>query len=373
MSTTTRVAALRPSPIRAVSRGAPEGAISLALGQPGWAMPPAVGSALSRWAASATTCGYGPNEGLPELVDTLTSRYAVPSDRVMVTAGSQAALYAVFTAHVEAGTRVLVPDPGFPAYRTLATLAGAGTTAYPLGVGGALDPQPVLDLLARHDDVSLVVLGHPGNPTGGPASIAALAAVAGACEQAGVLLLSDEVYRELHLGTPQPSVRDVCDRALVLESVSKGWAAPGLRVGWATGPPELLAPARLVHHAMNTAPSRPAQVAAAALLRASAEVLAESRRQVGLRWALVQDGPMVLRPEVAAVAGFYLWVRVPPWARADPAAFVLQVRDEGLVTVVPGSAFGAGGREHVRVSLGGPLNELSEGLARLAPWWAEPC
>lgn len=373
MSVAHRVAALRPSPIRAVSAGAPPGAISLALGEPGWPLPAVARDALSAWAADARTCGYGPNEGLPELVDALSTRCAVPPDQLMVTAGSQAALYAVFTAHAEAGSRVLVPDPGFPAYRTLATLAGASATAYPLGAGGALDPQPVTDLLAAHDDVSLVVLGHPGNPTGGPASTEALALVAAACERAGVVLVSDEVYRELHLGTPQPSARHVSERALVVESVSKGWAAPGLRVGWATGPAELLAPARLVHNAMNTAPARPAQVAAAALVRASAEVLAQSRRQVAQRWALVEQGRPTLRPAAAATAGFYLWLALPPWARGGAEAFVLRLRDEGGVVVVPGSAFGPGGREHVRVSLGGPLTELEQGLARLAPWWERPC
>ena len=63
-----------------------------------------------------------------------------------------------------------------------------------------------------------------------------------------------------------------------------------------------------------------------------------------------------------------------PVAAREPAeeteAFALRVRDESLVTTVPGSAFGARGAGFLRVSLGGPLEELEEGLRRLAPWWA---
>ena len=69
-------------------------------------------------------------------------------------------------------------------------------------------------------------------------------------------------------------------------------------------------------------------------------------------------------------ASFYLWLPLP--AGTDPAgttAFALRVRDESLVTTVPGDAFGPRGAGFLRVSLGGPVEELVEGLVRLAPWW----
>jgi aspartate aminotransferase len=370
MTVAARVAGLRTSPIRSIALGAPEGAVSLALGEPGWPVPEVARTALAAWAQESTTCAYGPNEGLPELVSAVAARHGVEVPEVMVTAGSQAALYAVFQAHVPAGSRVLVPDPGFVAYPTLATLAGARATAYRLGAGGALDPEAVTALLDEHDDVSLVVLNHPGNPTGGGATVQALAAVAQACERRGAVLVSDEVYRELHRGTPQPSLRAVTTTGLVLESVSKAWAAPGLRVGWAVGPAALLAPARLVHNAMTTAPARPSQVAAAALLRASATVLEHSRAEVQRRWALLDGGPIAAG---GAAGGFYLWAPLPAWAGEDDTAFVCRVRDEAGVVLVPGSAFGDAGRGHVRVSLGGDPEQLTEGLARLAPWWEGPC
>ena len=179
---------------------------------------------------------YGPNAGRPDLVEAIaqhhgggrqtalphrtvaraapdgrscqTGRSLVP-DQVMVSAGSQAALFALFQAHVDPGTAVLVPDPGFVAYPSLARLCGGQPVAYPLGPGGELDAGALVETLARAPHTSLVVLNHPANPTGGMASPEALVRVAEACARRGVVLVSDEVYRELWVDEPPVSLHDV--------------------------------------------------------------------------------------------------------------------------------------------------------------------
>lgn len=289
----------------------------------------------------------------------------------MVTAGGQAALTALFLAHVSPGQLVLVPDPGFPAYATLARLTGAVPVPYRLGPHGELDSVAFTESLDA-GEVALAVINHPGNPTGGGASREALAAVASACRAAGVLLVSDEVYREVHLGRRPASLRDVTDSGVVVSSVSKGWAAPGLRVGWAVGDPALLHPARLVHNAMTTSAARPSQLAAAALLRASEQVLRQTRRELAQRWSIAQTGPAPVRPVSTPAGGFYAWIPVPEWAAHDTMGFCRRVRDEGQVILVPGTAFGAGGAGFVRISCGGDPRLLTQGLARLAPFWESP-
>ncbi|MGC1208903.1 MAG: pyridoxal phosphate-dependent aminotransferase, partial [Ornithinimicrobium sp.] len=268
---------------------------------------------------------------------------------------------------------VAIPDPGFPAYRTLTHLAGGSTLTYPLAADGSLDASGLVDALDRHTEaggapVRMLILNHPGNPTGGGASLAALGEVARACAAREVIVVSDEVYRELPYAQEQPSLRDVTDRGIVTESVSKAWAAPGLRVGWALGPAELLAPARLVHNAMTTAAARPSQLAAAALLASSASVLATSRAELAARWDLVDEhAPSWLKAVPRPAGGFYLWAAAPDRDReADDWATGL--RDHGGVSVVPGSAFGGAGRQHVRISVGGPRDELVQGLRRLTAY-----
>lgn len=356
-----------PSLIRQASLGAPADAIDLTLGVPGWPLPPPAREVLARLGRTEEPCGYGPNDGLPELVEAIAAQHVVDRDQVMVTHGSQGALFAIFHAYLRPGQRVAVPDPGFPAYESLARLRGGDVVRYPLTADGWLDPEAFAAALAR-GGVALAVINHPGNPTGGGATRESLAAVADECRTAGVLLVSDEVYRQLRLGPPQPSLHDVTTDGIVLTSVSKAWAAPGLRVGWAVGDPHLLAPARAVHAAMTTAPARTSQQAAAALLRSSDVVLAGSRRELARRWTVVQTAPEQVRARTTPAGGLYHWLPLPPRVQ-EPLAFCRQVRDEARVTLVPGQAFGPRGTGHVRLSCGGDPDLLRHALARLADWW----
>lgn len=390
-----RVAGEGLSPIRRMSVGAPPDAINLGLGEPGWPLPLVAREALAELGAGGPSesapgapLSYGPNTSDPALVQALTAftdrasgppppgERPAPTGRagapaVMVTSGSQAALFALFCAYVDPGTVVLVPDPGFVSYATLARLCGARSVGYPLGEGGDLDAEALMQVLGEQPHTSLVVLNHPANPTGGLASTSALEQVADACRRRDVLLVSDEVYAELWLSEAPASLHDVVgpEGGVVLGSVSKAFGAPGLRVGWAVGTEQVLAPARLVHNAMTTAPSRPSQAAALALLEAAGDVLPAAREQLRQRSDVVARVAPDL-PGRAVRAGLYLWLPVP--AGVDPAgteAFALQLRDEGGVTTIPGTAFGARGAGFLRVSLGGPMDDLEEGLRRLAPWW----
>jgi aspartate/methionine/tyrosine aminotransferase len=341
----------------------------MGLGEPGWALPEPARGAL---AAQAGPCAYGPNAGLPALQEAVAGFHGAEPSQVMLGCGSEGVLYALFQAWLEPGDAVLVPDPGFLAYPALARLAGADPAGYPLAADFTLDPAAFRAVLDRTPAAKVAVVNHPGNPTGA-ASAQALAEVAQACAARGVLLLSDEVYRELCLGGRGPSLRDVADTGLVLSSVSKAWGAPGLRVGWAVGDPAWLAPARLVHAYMVTAPARPAQLAAQALLEASPAVLSEARQHLRLRWeafsgAYAEAFGQVPEP---AAGGFYHWQPLPAPALADPMAFCLRLRDQGGVVVVPGSAFGEGGRGHIRLSYAGDPEQIREGVRRLAPFWSK--
>ena len=366
-----RLAQLRPSPIRALSEGAPPDAVPMGLGEPGWALPEPARRALAQ---QMGRCAYGPNAGLPELQDAVAAFHGAQPAQVMLGCGSQGVLYALFQAWLQPGDAVLVPDPGFLAYPALARLAGAEPVGYPLAADFTLDPSAFRAVLDRNPEAKVAVVNHPGNPTGAGATGAALAEVAQACAARGILLLSDEVYRELCLGERGPGLRDVTDTGLALGSVSKAWGAPGLRVGWAIGDPAWLAPARLVHAYMVTAPARPAQLAALALLEASPVVLTEARTHLRLRWEAFSEAyaeAFGSSPRLSA-GGFYHWQPLPGSALADPMAFCLRLRDEGGVVVVPGTAFGAGGRGHIRLSYAGDPGQIREGVRRLAPFWSKP-
>jgi aspartate aminotransferase len=376
MTPSPRLASVRPSPIRAMGQGAPAGCVSLGLGEPSWPLPAVASAALAAAYSPGSACPYGPNAGTPELRQALSAWLGADEDSIMLAAGSQAALFALFQAWVGEGDEVLVPDPGFVAYPTLAAMAGGRAVAYSLTDDGSLDPGRFADSLSRAPRARLAVINHPSNPTGAGADERALAEVARLSHARGVVLVSDEVYRDLHLGNRQPGILEAgpLPGVVTLGSMSKAFAAPGLRVGWAWGDSAVLAPARLVHNAMTSCLSRPAQAAAVAILGEADTVIAESRRQLAVRRAAFETAyrlafPSLGTPTVPA-GGFYHWLALPDIGGVDPVRFCLRVRDEGKVIVVPGIAFGSRGAGYIRISWGGDPADTAEGLRRLAPYWA---
>jgi aspartate/methionine/tyrosine aminotransferase len=369
MQPSERLSSIKPSPIRAITDGTPPGAIPLGLGEPTWDLPEAARKALLR---PPGPCAYVPHAGLPELRKALAVFYACSLEEVLVTTGSQGALSCLFQAWVRPGSRVLVPDPGFVAYPALAGLAGAEVVPYPLSADRfRLDGPALVKVLEATESVSAVILNLPSNPTGGGGSLADLRIVADACASRDLLLISDEVYRDLHFGTAPPSIREVTDRAVVVSSVSKGWGAPGLRVGWALGDPAWLGPTRVAHGYAVTGTATPAQWAALALIEDSARVLAEARAAIRLRWDALAEA---LRTELGLVCDppdgtFYHFMPLPEKVWADPTAFALKLRDEAGVVLIPGLAFGEGGRGHVRLSFAATPEQLQEGVKRFAPFW----
>lgn len=363
-----RVGSIGLSPIRVFSQGAPPDAIPMGLGEPTWELPLPARKALAQ---ESGPCGYGPNAGLPELRRAVAQWHGVTSEETLVTCGSEAALFSLLMAWLGPGDQVLVPDPGFTAYPVLARLAQAEAVPFPLAGMDRfrLDAQAFVACLEAHPKAKAAILNHPGNPTGGGASLEDLRAVAWACRQRGILLISDEVYRELHFGARPPSLRDADDYGVVLSSMSKGWAAPGLRVGWAVGDPRWLAPATTLHAFAVTAASAPCQRAALALLEASDELLPQGRREIGVRWeALAAAWKEAFGETLTPPAGsFYHWLALP---KGDPMAFCLRLRDEAKVVLTPGSAFGEAGRHYARLSFAARPDQIREGVRRMAPFWS---
>jgi aspartate/methionine/tyrosine aminotransferase len=366
-----RLAGVRVSPIRVISEGAPPESIPLGLGEPTWDLPEPARRAL---AATAGPVGYGPNAGLVELRDAVAAFHGVTRDEVVITAGSQGALFSLFHGWVDPGDEVLVPDPGFPAYAALAKLCGGAAIPYPLAPddGFRLRAAAVIGLLEARPAVRAVVVNHPANPTGAGATAAELGALAAACDARGVLLVSDEVYRDLHFGTRPPSLRDVTRTGAVVSSISKGFGSPGLRVGWMIADRKWLDPARTVHNYAVTSAAIPCQLAALAMLREPDGILAAARDEVARRFAALQAACRThLGLEIAPPAGaFYAWLRLPPSADlSDPIAFGIRLRDEAGVVIAPGIVFGEGGRAFARVSFAARPDQIAEGIRRLARWW----
>jgi aspartate aminotransferase len=365
-----RVRTLERTLIRRLFDAAPADAINLGLGQPDLPSPPNVALAGIRAIAWGKTA-YSPTAGVAALRQAVAARYpgfAAGPESVVVTCGSQEAMFAAYLALVDPGAEVLCPDPGYPAYGPVARLVGAVPVSYPLHAkaGFRLDPADVLDRVTER--TALVVLGSPSNPTGVVHTRAELVPLVRGLAARRVPWLSDEVYSGFCYDGEFVSPSAIApDGGVVVSGLSKDASMTGWRVGWIVGPIELARRATAVHQYLVTcAPSVSQEAAVAALDAVGATARAgyletfRRRRDVMERALAEVPGVRFERPQGA----FYFFVDVSRHGSSeDVARRILERRN---VIVIPGIAFGAEGEGWLRVSFAATEERIVEGVSRIA-------
>jgi len=279
---------------------------------------------------------YPPAVGIPALREQVAALYArefglsIPAASIVVTGGSRPGLFAAYQLTVNRGDRVVFPVPSWnnDHYCVL-----AGATPVPIECGSETAFLPTAAMLARGlHGARLLVLNSPLNPSGTAFDSATLAAICDAVleenaarspDEAPLYLLYDQVYWTLTFGglrhvIPQVLRPEMAPYTILVDGISKAFAATGLRVGWVCAPPHL-APqfSAFLGHVGAWAP-RPAQVGVAEML-ADTDAVAAARRtmQRGLqrRLELLHDGMLALRRDglpvqpVAPAGAMYLSVR----------------------------------------------------------------
>src|ERR1043165_3587270 len=239
-----RMAGIELSLIRQINALATPLSVNLGIGEPNLE-PDDTFREMARRAAT-TSWRYSPNAGALSLRKRLGEAFGVDKADVCVTAGTEEGLYAIFQAYVGEGDEVLVPDPGFLSYATLAKLCGATVKTYELE-----PPSWKFDALKITKKTKLIVVNSPSNPLGAIVDEDSLDAIA----QTGVLVVADEVYREIWYESPPPSMLGRGSNVLVVGGMSKSHGMTGLRLGWILGAAELLAPVVTAHQYIATCAS----------------------------------------------------------------------------------------------------------------------
>ena len=310
--------------------------------------------------AATTSWRYSPNPGAMSLRKKIGEVFEVPASDVCVTAGTEEALYAIFQAYVGEGDEVLVPDPGFLSYATLARLAGATVRTYPLEPPSwTLDPAS-LQITGK---TKLIVVNSPSNPLGAIVGEDALNAIAAT----GVLVVADEVYREIWYEAPPPSMLGRGGNVLVVGGMSKSHGMTGLRLGWILGNAEVLKPVVTAHQYIATCASVFSQALAEAVFsdapwnaswleRVRAQF--KTQREAAL-YAIERELEVRIEPPAGA---FYAFAPVPFCGGAD---FAKALATDAAVLVIPGIAFGKRGDGFVRISYATSIEQIGSGIERM--------
>ncbi|MBW4715663.1 aminotransferase class I/II-fold pyridoxal phosphate-dependent enzyme [Saccharothrix obliqua] len=349
--------------------------VSLAAGQPSSPAPEPVLRAAER-ALREQTLGYTEQLGTIELRTALAGHYehryglAITPDDVVVTTGSSGAFLLAFLAAFEAGDRVALARPGYPAYRNILRALGCEVVELPCGPDTRF--QPTTAMLDAAGPLAGLVVASPANPTGSALSPAELAALAGWCAERGTRLISDEIYHGISYGAPLACAWETSRDAVVVNSFSKAFAMTGWRLGWMLLPADLrravdrltgnftLCPPALAQHAAVAAFEPESYAWAARLVdgyRANRDALLTGLAALGVDRVAPADGAFYAYADVSHLTD-------------DSMAFCRRLLDDTGVAIVPGVDFDpVRGHEFVRMSFAGAAGDIAEALRRLGGWF----
>src|SRR4029077_7390975 len=204
--------------------------IHLEVGQPSTPAPKGV-IAAAHAALDADRIGYVAALGIPALRERIARHYRaayasdVSAERVIVTTGSSGGFPLAFLASFDAGDRVALAAPGYPAYRNI--LAALNLEAIDLPTSSADRFQPTVAALEKAGPIAGLIVASPSNPTGTMVNRAEMTALAAWCHRHDVRLVSDEIYHGIVYGGEAVSAVEVSDQAIVVNSFSKYFSMTG--------------------------------------------------------------------------------------------------------------------------------------------------
>jgi len=346
--------------------------IHLEVGQPGTPAPEPV-LAAARAALADDRIGYTDALGIAPLRERIARHYRdqygvlVDPAAIAVTTGSSAAFQLAFLAAFEAGQRVALAAPGYPAYRNI--LAALGLEPVLIEVGANAHYQPNPELLAAAGDIAGLVVASPANPTGTMIHPAELERLALWCGERGIRLISDEIYHGIAYEGAAQTARAFGPDAIVVNSFSKYYSMTGWRLGWMLVPPDLARSVECLAQNFYISPPALSQLAAIPAFDCRAELDGHVRRYRINRDRLIATLSAAGLTRFAPAEGaFYLYVDVAALT-PDSGAFCRRMLAETGVATTPGADFDpVHGDAWLRLSFAGSEADIAEAARRLAEW-----
>ena len=351
--------------------------IHLEIGEPDFATPQNIIDAAVRALNDGAT-HYTPASGIPQVREA-TARYitkhtGVPTkaENIVLTPGSKNILLFALLILVEEGDEVIIPDPGYPIYRSLVEFIGGKAVSLPVRQENSfrVDPAELSSLVT--DRTRVLIVNSPANPTGGVLTRDDCEQVAKIAMEHDLVVISDEIYNRLVYDGSHVSLYTIDgmpERTILLDGLSKAWAMCGWRLGFGAMPVEIA-------RRMDTLMINSSSCAAAFTQWAAVEafespesdaavttMVAEfhKRRDILVEALSRMPGVRCHLPEGA----FYVFPDITEtgWDDRELANALL---DEVGVAVLRGSSFGPHGAGHIRLSYANSVENLKAAADRIA-------
>jgi aspartate/methionine/tyrosine aminotransferase len=349
--------------------------VHMEVGQPAVGAP-ATAIAAAKAALVSGPLGYTETLGIGSLRRRIARAYAdwhdldIDPARVVVTTGSSAGFMLAFLAAFSAGDRVALALPGYPPYRHI--LTALGCEPVPIETNAQTRWSITGEaLLAAHRSQPLkgVIVGSPANPSGTMMTAAALAELIQCADDAGIAVVSDEIYHGLDYAFAAESAARLSSSAIIINSFSKFFCMTGWRIGWMVAPLSLVrAIERLQQNLAISVPTL-SQIAAQAAFDAGAELSATRQGYEINRSILLEGLPRAgLDSFLPADGAFYLYADVSRFS-TDSFEFATRMLEEAGVAATPGVDFDPlRGQNFLRLCYAGVEQDMYEAVERIGGW-----
>ncbi|MBR2931320.1 MAG: aminotransferase class I/II-fold pyridoxal phosphate-dependent enzyme [Rikenellaceae bacterium] len=346
--------------------------ISLGIGSPDRPPHSSVVDRLHEVASRPDTHAYQSYKGAAVLRRAFSAWYAErygvqldPESEILPLIGSKEGLMHICMTYLRKGDRVLIPNPGYPTYRSAVTLSGGEPKEYRLNAEG--DWFPNFEEIEREgvEGVKMMILNYPQMPTGAVPTREMFVRVVEFAHRHSILLVHDNPYSFVRNAEPLSllSVEGAKECAIELNSLSKSHNMAGWRIGMIGGRKEWIDQIMRFKSNMDSGQFLPMQEAAATALALGDEWYAElneeyyAREEYGYR-LLDALGCSYRKGQ----AGLFIWAELPAEFEGDCYAFSDRVLERCGVFVTPGGIFGSEGDRYIRISLCAKREQLAEAI-----------
>ena len=350
--------------------------INLSVGDPDLPTPAHIIDALMEGATDARSHRYPPYGGTKEFKSAVAGWYARrfgvtldPEREVLALIGSKEGLAHLPWATLNPGDVALVPDPGYPVYRSATIMAEGVPHEVPLRAERGFLPDLEAIPAAVLSRAKLLFLNYPNNPTAATATLAFFNGAVAFARRHGLLLAHDNSYSEIaYDGYRPPSILEAdgaTDVAIEFHSLSKTYCMTGWRVGFAVGNAQAIGTLGKVKTNIDSGVFRAVQHAGIAALTGPQDAVGDRLRVYQGRRDRVTKALRAVGWQVPEIkATFYVWIPVPDGTSS--ATFAATVLDRTGIVITPGAGYGRQGEGYIRLSLTTPDQRLDEALDRFA-------
>jgi aspartate/methionine/tyrosine aminotransferase len=342
------------------------GAVHMEVGEPDLPPSPAVQEAFIK-AIRDQRYFYTPACGLLELREKIAEHYhtgygvKVSPERIVITPGTSGAFLIVFALFAQQKRKIVLSDPSYPCYKNFSYFLQIAPYFVTVGKDTNYEISP--DSIPNIKEIGAIMISSPSNPTGSVCGIDTMKQLISLCRERKMWYVSDEIYHGLVYDTREHTALEFSDDAIVINSFSKYFCMPGIRVGWMILPENLVRPAEILIQNLFIAANTPAQYAAIeafdyAYLMETCETF---RKRRNFLYSALRD---VFEIDAKPQGAFYLWADITKYSD-NALAFCTELLEEQGVAITPGIDFGSRWTDHVRFSYTRDITELKEGVRRI--------